>query len=243
MYALLKKEISGFFSTLTGYIVVGVFLLLNGLLLWIFPGNMNILDSGYAALDPFFMLAPWIFLFLVPAVTMRTFAEETRAGTLELLFTRPLSDMEIILSKYFAGVVLVLLSLAPTLLYVLSVYLLGNPPGNADMGGIWGSYIGLIFLTLIYVAIGVFSSSLTSNPIVAFLAGVFLSFILFMGFDFLSSATSLQSLNLLIARIGINEHYASIGRGVLDSRDILYFISVIVLFLLFTRLKLQSRRW
>lgn len=243
MYALLKKEISGFFSTLTGYIVVGVFLLLNGLLLWIFPGNMNILDSGYAALDPFFMLAPWIFLFLVPAVTMRTFAEETRAGTLELLFTRPLSDMEIILSKYFAGVVLVLLSLAPTLLYVLSVYLLGNPPGNADMGGIWGSYIGLIFLTLIYVAIGVFSSSLTSNPIVAFLAGVFLSFILFMGFDFLSSATSLQSLNLLIARIGINEHYASIGRGVLDSRDILYFIIVIVLFLLFTRLKLQSRRW
>lgn len=243
MYALLKKEISGFFSTLTGYIVVGVFLLLNGLLLWIFPGNMNILDSGYAALDPFFMLAPWIFLFLVPAVTMRTFAEETRAGTLELLFTRPLSDMEIILAKYFAGVVLVLLSLAPTLLYVLSVYLLGNPPGNADMGGIWGSYIGLIFLTLIYVAIGVFSSSLTSNPIVAFLAGVFLSFILFMGFDFLSSATSLQSLNLLIARIGINEHYASIGRGVLDSRDILYFISVIVLFLLFTRLKLQSRRW
>lgn len=243
MQALLSREISGFFSTLTGYIVVVVFLLLNGLLLWIFPGNMNILDSGYAALDPFFMLAPWIFLFLVPAVTMRMFAEEKKAGTLELLYTRPVTDFQIIMAKYFAGVILVLLAILPTLIYVVSVWVLGNPPGNLDMGGIWGSYIGLLFLTLIYVAIGVFSSSLTSNPIVAFLTGVFLSFLLFMGFDFLSSATSLQSLNLLVARAGINEHYQSMSRGVLDSRDVVYFISVIALFLLLTKLKMESRKW
>ncbi|NOY37945.1 MAG: gliding motility-associated ABC transporter permease subunit GldF [Chlorobi bacterium] len=243
MRALLAKEISGFFSTLTGYIVVVVFLLMTSLLLWIFPGNMNILDGGYASMDSFFMLAPWIFLFLVPAITMRTFAEEKRSGTMELLSTRPVTDFQIIFAKYTAGVILVLLSFLPTLIYVISLYFLGNPKGNLDMGGIWGSYTGLLFLTLIYTAIGIFSSSLTDNPIVAFLLAVFLSFIMFMGFDFLSSATSLQTVNLLVARAGINEHYVSMSRGVLDSRDIIYFLSVIALFLLFTKFKMESRKW
>jgi ABC-2 type transport system permease protein len=243
MRALVTREISVFFSTVTGYIVVIVFLLINSLLLWVFPGNMNILDSGYASLDSFFSLAPWIFLFLVPAVTMRSFAEEKRSGTLELLYTRPVTDMQIILAKYAGGVILVSLSLIPTLIYVLSVWILGNPQGNIDMGGIWGSYLGLLFLTLIYVAIGIFASSLTDNPIIAFLLALFLSFFMFMGFDLLSNATSLQTVNLLVIRAGINEHYQSMSRGVLDSRDIVYFLSVIVLFLLFTKFNMERRKW
>ncbi len=243
MWALLSKEISEFFSTVTGYVVVTVFLLANSLFLWIFPGETNVLDSGYASLDTFFMMAPWIFLFLVPAVTMRSFAEESHSGTLELLFTRPLTDMQIVLGKYFAGVVLVMVSLLPTLTYVLSVWLLGDPPGNLDMGGVWGSYVGLFFLALIYVAIGIFSSSLTSNPIVAFIIAVLLSFVLYIGFDFLSSMGAFHRINFLVIRMGINEHYRSMSRGVLDSRDILYFLGVIALFLWMTRFVLQSRRW
>jgi ABC-2 type transport system permease protein len=189
------------------------------------------------------MMAPWIFLFLVPAVTMRSFAEESRSGTLELLFTRPLTDMQIVLGKYLAGLLLVLVSLVPTLVYVLSVWLLGNPPGNLDLGGIWGSYTGLFFLALVYVAIGIFSTSLTDNPIVAFIIAVLLSFVLYIGFDFLSSMDVFQQINFLVIRIGINEHYRSMSRGVIDSRDILYFFGVIALFLLMTRFILQSRRW
>ncbi len=243
MWSLLLKEISEFFSTVTGYVVVVVFLLANSLFLWIFPGDTNVLDSGYASLDTFFMMAPWIFLFLVPAVTMRSFAEESRSGTLELLFTRPLTDMQIVLGKYLAGLLLVLVSLVPTLVYVLSVWLLGNPPGNLDLGGIWGSYTGLFFLALVYVAIGIFSTSLTDNPIVAFIIAVLLSFVLYIGFDFLSSMDVFQQINFLVIRIGINEHYRSMSRGVIDSRDILYFFGVIALFLLMTRFILQSRRW
>jgi ABC-2 type transport system permease protein len=243
MWSLLSKEISEFFSTITGYVVVVVFLLANSLFLWIFPGDTNVLDSGYASLDTFFMMAPWIFLFLVPAVTMRSFAEENRSGTLELLFTRPLTDIQIVLGKYFAGLLLVLVSLVPTLVYVLSVWMLGNPPGNLDLGGVWGSYIGLFFLALVYVAIGIFSSSLTDNPIVAFIVAVLLSFVLYIGFDFLSSMDTFQQVNFLVIKIGINEHYKSMSRGVIDSRDILYFLGVIALFLWMTRFVLQSRRW
>ncbi len=243
MWALLTKEIAEFFSTITGYVVVTVFLVANSLFLWVFPGDTNVLDSGYASLDTFFMMAPWIFLFLVPAVTMRSFAEESRSGTLELLFTKPLTDLQIVLGKYLAGLTLVVVALLPTLIYVLSLYLLGNPPGNLDMGGIWGSYVGLLFLALVYVAIGIFSSSLSDNPIVAFILAVLLSFIMYIGFDFLSSMGLFHAVNFLVLKMGINEHYKSMSRGVLDSRDILYFLGVIVLFILTTKFILQSRRW
>ena len=243
MWALLTKEIAEFFSTVTGYVVVVVFLVANSLFLWVFPGDTNVLDSGYASLDTFFMMAPWIFLFLVPAVSMRSFAEESRSGTLELLLTRPLTDLQIVVGKYLAGLTLVVVALLPTLIYVLSINLLGNPPGNLDMGGIWGSYVGLLFLALVYVAIGIFSSSLSDNPIVAFILAVLLSFILYIGFDFLSSMGLFHAVNFLVLKMGINEHYKSMSRGVLDSRDILYFFGVIVLFILMTKFILQSRRW
>lgn len=243
MFPLYKKEITGFFSTLTGYIVIVVFLLTTGLFLWVFPGNMNLLDAGYAHLSPLFSLAPWVFLFLVPAVTMRLFSEEKKTGTLNLIFTKPISDLNIVLAKYLAGLTIVTMSIMPTLIYYLSVNNMAMPVGNIDHGATIGSYIGLFFLASIYVAIGLFASSLTNNSIVAFLAALSLSFIFFVGFDSIATLTNNNQLGYYVRQIGINEHYMSISRGVIDTRDILYFVAVAVIFLLFTKIKLQSRKW
>jgi len=243
MFTLLKKEINSFFSSLTGYIVITVFLIVNSLFIWVFPGQNNVLDGGYATLDSLFTIAPWVFLFLVPAVTMRMFADEKHSGTIELLFTRPLSDFQIIFAKYLAALLLVLFSLLPTLIYFYSVYQLGNPVGNIDIGGTWGSYIGLFFLAAIYVSIGVLSSSFTDNQIVAFILGMLLSFIAYIGFDFMSELSIFESIKVFIINLGINEHYKSMSRGVIDSRDVIYFVSVIAFFLLITKTILQSRKW
>ncbi len=243
MYTLFRKEISGFFSTLTGYIVIIVFLVINGLFMWVFPGAYNVLDSGYATLDTLFVIAPWVFLFLAPAVTMRMFADEKKSGTIELLYTRPLTDFQIIFAKYLAGLVLVLFSILPALIYFYSVYQLGNPIGNIDTGGTWGSFIGLFFLAAIYVAIGVLSSSFTENQIVAFVLGMLLCFLIYIGFDYLSELSLFRSFDGFIINLGINEHYKSMSRGVIDSRDMVYFISVIAFFLLITKTILHSRKW
>jgi ABC-2 type transport system permease protein len=243
MYSLFYKEISHFFSTLTGYLVIGVYLIANGLFLWILPGNFNIPDNGYATLESLFVISPWIFIFLVSAVTMRMFADEKRLGTLEVLFTKPISEFEIVMAKYLAAVTLVLFSLLPTLIYFLSVYLLGNPTGNVDTGGTWGSYIGLFFLAAIYVSIGIFSSSLTDNQIIAFIISVVISLLFYIGFDAIATIPLFSNIESVIVLLGINEHYKSISRGVIDLRDIVYFIGVAALFLLFTRTVLQSRKW
>lgn len=243
MFALLKKEISSFLSSLIGYIVIIVFLMINSLFLWVFPGQFNVLDSGYANIDTLFIIAPWVFMFLVPAITMRLFAEEKRTGTIELLFTRPLTDFQIIFAKYLAGLLLVLFSLLPTLVYFASVYWLGKPVGSIDTGGTWGSYIGLFFLAAIYVAIGVFASSITGNQIISFLLAVLISFFFYMGFESISSLQFLGSLDSLVVNLGIYEHYKSISRGVIDSRDVIYFLSVIAVFILFTKTVLESRKW
>ena len=243
MWALFKKEISGFFSSLTGYLVIVVFLLLNSLFMWIVPGQFNVIENGYATLDSLFAIAPWVFLFLVPAITMRMFSEEKRTGTLDLLYTRPVSELQIILAKFLASWALVLFSLLPTLIYFWSVSRLGSPPGNMDVGGSWGSYIGLLFLGGIYAAIGIFASSLTGNQIVAFITAVFLSFLMYLGFEFLSGIAESGSTVFMISRLGISYHYNSISRGVIDSRDILYFAGVILLFIVGTRTVLQSSKW
>lgn len=243
MWVIFQKEVKGFFSSLTGYVVIVVFLLINSLFMWIFPGQMNVLDGGYASLDSLFSLAPWAFLFLVPAITMRMIAEEKRMGTLELLYTRPLSEYQIIMGKFLASWTLVLLSLIPTLVFLFSVYRLGSPPGNIDMGGTWGSYIGLFFLGGIYTSIGIFSSALTENQIVAFILGVILSFMMYLGFDFMGGLAGSGIANYFITRMGIDYHYNSISRGVLDSRDILYFIGAIALFIMSSRIVLQRSRW
>ena len=243
MFALLKKEISSFLNSLIGYIVIIVFLLINSLFLWVFPLQFNILDYGIASIDNLFMLSPFVFLFLIPAITMRSFADEQKTGTIELLMTKPLTDMQIIGAKYLAGLVLVLFSLVPTLVYFVSVYKLGLPPGNVDIGGTWGSYLGLFFLGAGFVAIGIFSSSLAENQIVAFITSVFLCGFLYIGFEFIYSLSLFGKIDLLIQSLGMNAHYTSMSRGVIDTRDLVYFLSFISFFILLTRLSLESRKW
>ncbi len=243
MFALLKKEIRSFLSSLIGYITITVFLLVIGLFMWVLQTESNILDNGYANIDPLFIIAPWVFLFLIPAITMRSFADEKKAGTIELLLTRPLTDLQIILAKYFAGFVLVLFSLLPTLIYYYAVHKLGNPVGNIDTGGMWGSYIGLLFLGAAFVAIGIFASAITDNQVVSFILALFLCFFIYTGFDFISSFSLFGKIDNVILALGINQHYISMSRGVIDTRDIVYFISLIAIFVLGTRTVLESRKW
>lgn len=242
MFSLFRKEITSFFGSITAYLIAFVFLIGNGLFLWVFPGNFNILENGYASLDGYFSLAPWIFLFLIPSLTMRLLAEEKRLGTLEILVTRPMSLLQLVWAKYLAGLVLVVICLLPTLVYFYSVYALGNPVGNWDSGAAWGSFIGLFLLAAVYVAIGLFSSSLTDNPVFAFVLALFVSFIFYMGFDFAGSLNFSAELSNFLLQFGINEHYLSISRGVVDSRDVVYFILLVFFFLVLTSMMLQLKQ-
>ncbi|WP_421920233.1 gliding motility-associated ABC transporter permease subunit GldF [Marinifilum sp.] len=243
MLALLTKEFRSFFSSLTGYLILSVFLIVTGLFVWVFPGSNNPLDSGYANLDVLFEMSPWIYLFLIPAVCMRFFADEKKQGTIELLYTRPIKEMEIVLAKYFAALLVIVVSLGFCLVYYFSVYYLGSPVGSIDSGAFWGSFIGLFLLGATYVAIGVFSSSVADNQIVAFLLAVLLCFLFYIGFDYLAELSVFQNMQSDIYNMGIQEHYKSISRGVVDSRDLVYFTGVIVAFLLITITVLKSRKW
>ena len=242
MVSLFKKEIIQFYGSITGYLVAVVFLLLTGLFLWVFGGNYNIPDGGYATLDGLFEIAPWIYLFLIPAVTMRTFADEKHNGTIELLLTRPLTELQLIIAKFSSTLVIVLITLLPTLIYFLSVYLLGNPVGSIDSGATWGSYLGLFFLATIYLTIGIFTSSLTENQIISFILAVFLCFVFYSGFDFIAGLPLSSDLSDFLSALGINSHYESISRGVLDSRDLFYFIFMAGFFILLTKIVLEWKR-
>ena len=243
MFVLFKKELSSFLSSLIGYVTIIVFLVINGVFLWIVNTDFNIFNFGLANLDGLFIIAPWVFLFLIPAITMKMFAEEKRNGTIELLLTKPLSDISIICSKFLAGVMLVIFSVLPTLIYIISVYQLGMPKGNLDMGAIAGSYIGLFLLGAVFVSIGLFCSSITNNQIVAFVLSIFLCAVGYIGFELLYSLSLFGKFDLLIKGLGISHHYASISRGVVDTRDVIYYLSAITLFLLFTKISLESRNW
>ncbi|RNI28960.1 gliding motility-associated ABC transporter permease subunit GldF [Rufibacter latericius] len=242
MFAILSKEFNSYLNSLIGYIVIGVFLVATGLFMWVFPDS-SVLDYGYADLQSVFMLAPWLFLFLIPAITMRAFAEERKGGTMELLLTKPLSDTQLLLGKYFACLLLALFALLPSLLYYVSVYQLGDPVGNIDSAAVAGSYLGLVFLAAVFVAMGIFASSLTENQIVAFILAVFLCYLVYTGFDLLASIDAWGTTSYYIAQLGISYHYNSISKGLVDSRDVLYFISVITIMLLGTKLVLESRKW
>jgi ABC-2 type transport system permease protein len=243
MIALLRKEIGEFLSSLIAYIVIVVFLVVVSFFLWIINFGDNILENGVASIDGLFFIAPIVFLFLIPANTMRMFAEEKRSGTIELLVTQPLSDLQIILAKFFAGFILVIIALLPTLVYYYSVYQLGMPKGNIDSGAMWGSYIGLLLLGGSFVAIGLFASSITSNQIVSFVVAALLSAFFFVGFEFIWPLGIFNDVGLFISSLGIIAHYQSISRGVIDSRDIIYFISLIAFFLILTRFVLAGRKW
>ncbi|MCB0428729.1 MAG: gliding motility-associated ABC transporter permease subunit GldF [Flavobacteriales bacterium] len=243
MFVLLKKEIHSFLYSLIGYIVIIVFLVVNGLFLWLLPQDTNIFNAQFATLAPMFGIAPWVFLFLIPAITMRSFSDEKKIGTIELLMTRPLTDLQIILAKYLAGLLLVLFSLIPTLLYIVSVYVLADPPGNLDFGGLWGSYLGLLFLGSSFVAIGIFTSSITENQIVAFILSVFLCFFCYYGFESVSTMQWLGAADRVVQLLGIDAHYNSMSRGVIDTRDVLYFGGFSAIFVVLTKIVLESRKW
>ena len=242
MFALYKKELSTFFSSLTGYLTIIVFLVLTGLMLWVFRSSFNILDYKYAGLDGLFLIGPFLYLFLIPAITMRMFAEEKKNGTLELLLTKPLTEFTIIGAKFLAGLTLVVISLLPTLVYYWAVYRLGDPVGNIDTGSVIGSYIGMVFLGAAFVAIGLFASSLTNNQIVAFIVAALLCAFCYMGFESLYQLMH-GGFALLLRSLGLQLHYESISRGVVYTRDVIYFLSVIALFVMLTRMVLQSRKW
>jgi ABC-2 type transport system permease protein len=246
MFTLLVKEIRSFLSSLIGYIAIGVFITGIGTFMWLVPtesAGSNVLDNGFANIDPLFILAPWVYLFLIPAITMRSFSEEKKTGTIELLLTRPLTEMQIVMAKYLAGVVLVLVSLLPTLIYFYSVYELGYPKGNIDTGGMWGSYIGLLFLGAGFVAVGTFASAVSENQVIAFIMALLLCFITYIGFDFISSSGIFGKYDAIVKSIGMNDHYISMSRGVIDTRDVIYFVSLIAFFNLLSKLVLQSRKW
>ncbi|WP_367753452.1 gliding motility-associated ABC transporter permease subunit GldF [Flavobacterium sp. WC2430] len=238
MKAILLREIKSFFGSPIGYLVIALFLILNGLFLWVFQGDYNILNTGFADMSPFFTLSPWILIFLIPAVTMRSFSDEKKQGTLELLLTKPLSIWEIVNGKFFGAMLLIVMAIVPTIIYVFVISSLGIPEGNIDMGSTIGSYFGLLFLIAAYSAIGIFTSTLSDNQIVAFIVAVFLCFFFYFGFEGLASIV--PSVSTLISAIGMQDHFKSMGRGVIDTRDILYFVSITILFLSFTVYKLKS---
>jgi len=241
MIAILKREINSFFSSPMGYLVIAVFLIFNGLFLWVFQGEFNIFDAGFADLSPFFQFAPWILIFLIPAISMKSFSDEKRLGTLELLLTKPISLPKIVMGKYFGVVILIIIALVPTVLYVVTISKLGNPSGNWDLGSTLGSYIGLLFLVLSYSAIGVFTSTLSENQIVAFIIAVLLCFFMYYGFEGIADFNLFNSNSLTISSFGMQEHYNSISRGVIDTRDIIYFLSVTFFFIVLTIFKLRKK--
>lgn len=240
MWSVCKKEFRQFFSSLTGYIAIIVFLLLNGLFLFVFP-DTNLLDFGYATLDKFFELAPWILLLLVPAITMRSFSDEFKSGTFEILQTKPLRRWQIVTGKYLGALGVVLIAVLPTIIYAFSMQSL-SALGGIDMGGTIGSYIGLLFLAAVFVAIGICCSSFTSNAVVAFIAAAFVCFVIYSGFSAISKLPALASgADYYVEMLGIDFHYRSVSRGVLDSRDVIYFFSIIIFFLAFTHRNLIKR--
>nr|WP_299381670.1 gliding motility-associated ABC transporter permease subunit GldF [Allomuricauda sp.] len=239
MLAIFKREVRSFFTSTIGYLIVGLFLLLTGLFLWVFKGEYNIFDYGFADLAPFFLLTPWIFIFLVPAITMKSFSEERRTGTLELLLIKPVSVWNLVLGKYFGAFFLCFIAILPTLVYVWAISSLGMVPGNYDLGIMMGSYFGLLFLIAAYTAIGLFTSTLSDNQIISFIIGVLLCFVFFAGFDSLSSIVQSGATIQYIKGLGGKAHFDGIARGVLDTRDLVYFASVSVLFLYLTQQRLK----
>jgi len=239
MLAILKKELNLFFASPIGYLVIAIFLIINGLFLWVFKGDYNILNAGFSDLNSFFFISPWFFIFLIPAITMRSFTDEIKLGTIEILKTKPITSWQIILGKYLAAFILIILALIPTLTYVITIIKLGNPVGNLDLGSTLGSYFGLLFIASAFTSIGLFTSTLSNNQIVAFIIGIALSFFMFYGFEAIAELNISQ--NITIENLGLNAHFKSISRGVIDTKDIIYFISVTFFFLFITKLKFDKQ--
>ena len=241
MISILKKEINEFLDSLIAYVVIGIFLTGIGLLMWVFP-DTNVLDYGYADMETLFALGPYVFMFLVPAITMKSFAEEKRSGTIEILYTLPYREIEIVLGKFFAGFLLVTLAIVPTIVYYFTLSFLGNPVGNIDTAGIIGSYVGLILLAGVFTSIGILSSALTRNQIVSFILAAFLCFILYSGFDAIGSINIWSDLSFIVRRIGVLAHYETLSKGLIDISDVVYFLSMVVMIVYLTSAVLKLQR-
>lgn len=241
MFAIFQKEIGSFFNSLIAYIVMAAFLTAIGLIVWVFPDS-NILDYGYADLGSFFQLAPYVLLFLIQAITMRSIAEEARNGTLELLLTKPLRNSELVLGKFLANWVLVAITLLPTLIYYYSVYKLGNPEGNVDSAAVFGSYIGLLLFCGVLVSMGIWTSSMTDNQIVAFIVSVFIAFIWYVGFGALAQLAGVGMAAELLNWAALDQQYLALGKGLVDSRNIIYLLSLIALFLFLAHIRIEKIR-
>jgi ABC-2 type transport system permease protein len=240
MFSIFKKEVSSYFNSLIAYIVIGVFLLLTSLMLWMYP-NTSVLDYGYAEMTSFFDFCPYLFLLLIPAVTMRMFSEEFRTGTVEFLITKPISLWGIILGKYLAALCILVLAILPTLVYFASIYLLGNPKGNIDSASVIGSYFGLILLAAAYAAIGVFTSTLSKNQVVAFILAAVISYFFYDGLGQIA-ALFRGSVQYYLNYCGLDFHYSSLGKGMFDSRNVVYLMSFSGIFLVFTNVLLRKSR-
>ncbi len=241
MFNIYLKEINSFLSSLVAYIVIAVFLVAMGLLVWVFP-ETNVIDYGYADMGTFFSMGPFVLMFLIPAITMKMLAEESNTGTLEILLVKPVTKLQIILGKYFAALTLVVMAILPTVVYYFSLYQLSSPVGNIDTAGITGSYIGLFLLSGVFSALGILTSAFTKNQVVAFIVATFLSFMLFTGLNSLAGINVWSSLSLPIAKLSLEYHYNAMSKGLLDSRDITYFLGVIVALLYFSKLTLASKK-
>ncbi|AWX45860.1 hypothetical protein HME9304_02890 [Flagellimonas maritima] len=240
MFAIFKREVQSFFTSPIGYLIVGLFLLLNGLFLWVFKGDYNIFEYGFADLGNFFLLAPWIFIFLVPAITMKSFSEERKVGTLELLLIKPISLWKLVLGKFWGAFILCVIAIIPTIIYVFSISDLGIIEGNYDLGVVLGSYFGLLFLIASYTTIGLFSSTLSDNQIVSFIIGVLICFLIYNGFDAMASVSKDGETQRFIQNIGARTHFDSIARGILYTSDLIYFISISLFFLYLTFVRLKQ---
>ncbi len=239
MLAILTKEIRSFFTSAIGYLIIAAYLVLTSLFLWVFKGDFNIFDYGFADLGNFFLLTPWVFLFLIPAITMKSFSEERKLGTLELLLIKPMGTLKLVFGKFLGASVLCLLAMLPTLLYVWTICSLGTTPGNFDMGVVLGSYFGVVLLVACYISLGIFASAQTDNQIVAFLTAFLLSFLLFYGFEALSTLVSDGNIQLFIKSLGAKHHFNNSARGILDTKDLLYFLSITLFFLYLTNHRLN----
>ncbi len=241
MYAIFKREITSFFTTATGILALGIFLAVNGLFLWVFKGPYNVFEYGFADLSAFFMLSPFIFLFLIPALSMKSFSEEKKVGTLELLLMKPIGLWELVLGKFLGIMMLGIMALLPTLIYVWCISVLGTEPGNFDIGLIIGAYFGMVLLLTVYTAIGLFASTLSENQIVAFLIALIISLLTYLGFQAVSATLLDGSISLFIQNLGMQAHYERMGRGIIDTRDVVYFMSISVFFLFLTVTRLKQR--
>lgn len=230
---MIKKELYTFFSTPIGYLVIALFLLFNGLFLFVFKTDFNILNAGFSDLNAFFYLTPWVLIFLIPAITMRSFSDEIQTGTIEILKTKPISNWKIVIGKHIGSFLLILIALAPSLIYYITIYKLGNPVGNIEFSTTFGSYIGLLFLATSFISIGLFSSTFSNNQIVSFLIAVCISFVLYYVFELIANN------NITIQNMGMYQHFQNISKGIIDTRDVVYFISISVFFLILTKIRVE----